>query len=88
MIKQELDLPLKSMRVFNHIFNDKQKNQILDEALYFSNIYTTISIERLVQYSINKYIKIKIYKRSFTDIHKNVDEFHSVVLAEYHKNHR
>jgi hypothetical protein len=83
MIKHELDLPSKSMRVFNHIFNDKQKNKILDEALYFSNIYTTI----LVQYSINKYIKIKIYKRTFTDIHKSVDEFHSVVLADYHKNH-
>jgi hypothetical protein len=54
MIKQELELPLNSMRIFNHICNDKQQNKKLDEALYFSHIYTMISVEKLIQYSINR----------------------------------
>jgi hypothetical protein len=64
------------------------QHAILDEALYFKNIYKSIPIEKLIEFSINKYIKIKIYNRKFTDIHRNVGEFHRVLMDAYQNHHK
>ena len=83
MIKEDIQMPISSMRKFNYIFNRKEKHIILDEALYFAKIYTTISIQKLIELSINKYLKIKIYKRTFMDIHKDVKDFKRLIIDEY-----
>ena len=87
MIKEELKLSISAMRVFNHIFTKKEKKNILDEALYFANIYKKIHIDKLIEYSINKHLKIKIHHRNFCDINKNVMEYKRVLMEEYGKYH-
>ncbi len=49
MIKTDLKLSIGTMRKFNNIFKDKEKPKILNEALYFSNIYTTVAIEKHIE---------------------------------------
>ena len=87
MIKEELKLSISAMRVFNHIFTKKEKKNILDEALYFANIYKKVHIDKLIEYSINKHLKIKIHHRKFCDINKNVMEYKRVLMEEYGKYH-
>ena len=85
MIKDDIKLSMSAMRKFNNVFNDKQKRNILNEAIYFSNIYTTVSIEKLIEYSINKHLKVKIYNRYFCDINKDVMEYKRSLMTEYKK---
>lgn len=85
MIRTDIKLSISTMRKFNHIFKDKEKKKILDEALYFSNIYTTVCIEKHIEYVINKYLKVKIHNRTFCDINKDVMEYKEILMKEYKK---
>jgi hypothetical protein len=83
MIRNDIKLSISAMRKFNNIFKNKEKNKILDEALYFSNIYKTICIEDLITFSINKYLKVKIHNITFCDIKKDVAEYKEILMKEY-----
>ncbi len=85
MIRNDLKLSVSIMRKFNNIFKDKEKTKILNEALYFANIYTTVTIEKHIEYVINKYIKVKIHKRTFCDINRDVVEYKKFLMEEYRK---
>jgi hypothetical protein len=85
MIKTDLKLSISAMRKFNHLFKDKEKKRILDEALYFSNIYKTICIEDLITFSINKYLKVKIHNITLCDIKKDVAEYKEILMKGYKK---
>ena len=78
------DIPLNKLRVFNNVFNKREKHQVLDEALYMKHkVYTTISIEKSIELSINKMIKQKIYKIQFLNNSKNVIKYKLDILEEY-----
>ncbi len=47
MIKKDLNISLSAMKKFNHIFNKREKTTILDEALFFSFIYTSVPLDKL-----------------------------------------
>ena len=85
MIRNDIKLSISTMRKFNHLFKDKEKTKILNEALYFSNIYTTVTIEKHIEYVINKYLKVKIHNRTFCDINKDVMEYKAFLMKEYKK---
>ena len=85
MIRNDIKLSISTMRKFNHLFKDKEKKRILDEALFFSNIYTAVCIEKHIEYVINKYLKVKIYNRTFCDIKKDVAEYKEILMKEYKK---
>ena len=78
------NIPLNKLRVFNNVFNTKERHQVLDEALYMKHkVYTTISIEKSIELSINKMLKQKIYKIQFLNNSKNVIKYKLDVLEEY-----
>ena len=85
MIKDDIKLSMSAMRKFNNVFNKSQKRNILNEALYFSNIYKAVCIEDLITFSINKYMKVKIHNRTFCDINKDVMEYKRYLMNEYKK---
>lgn len=85
MIRNDIKLSISTMRKFNNIFKDKEKKRILDEALYFSNVYKAVCIEKHIEYVINKYLKVKIYNRTFCDINKDVAEYKEILMKEYKK---
>jgi len=80
------NIPISKLRVFNNVFNIREKQNVLDEAIYMkNNIYTSLPIEKLIELSINKKLKQKVYKVAFRDNTGDIKKYKMELLEEYYK---
>ena len=80
------NIPVSKLRLFNNVFTLKEKQNVLDEAIYMkNNIYTSLTIEKLIELSINKKLKQKIYKVAFRDNTSDIKKYKMDLLEEYYK---
>ena len=80
------NIPISKLRVFNNVFNGREKREVLDEALYAKHkVYPSLTIEKLVELSINKKIKEKIYKIHFRNNSENIKRNRLEILEEYYR---
>lgn len=80
------NIPITKLRVFNNVFNTKEKREVLDEAIYMkNNVYTTLTIEKLIELSINKKLKQKVFKVAFRDNTSNIKKYKMDLLDEYYR---
>ncbi len=83
MIKKFIKLSDSDYRKYNYIFHKKERQVILNEAMYFRKIYNEMPIETLLSCSINKYLKIKLHKRIFLDIRNDVNAYKAFLDLEF-----
>jgi hypothetical protein len=80
------NIPISKLRVFNNVFTIREKQNVLDESIYMKkNIYTLLPIEKLIELSINKKIKQKVYKVAFRDNTGDIKKYKTDLLEEYYK---
>ena len=80
------NIPISKLRVFNNVFNTREKREVLDEALYTKHkVYPSLTIEKLVELSINKKLKEKIYKIHFRNNSENIKRNRLEILEEYYR---
>lgn len=74
-ILKEIELVGKYKRIFNFVFNQKERDKIIKELYYFSNIHYDTSPTILINCLINKSLKIKLHHIQFMDIKEDMNEY-------------
>ena len=83
MERTYIKLSDSNKRKFHFIFNKKEKECIINEAMFFKNIYNEVPIDMLIGCSINKYLKIKMYKQVYLNIHEDVIAYKKHLINEF-----
>jgi hypothetical protein len=85
IIKSVVKLSPSAYRKFTYILKSNERKRVLDEAMYYSNIYNAVDDAVILQCLIEKYIKIKLHHHFYQDIKRDVKE-HLELIEEVYKN--
>ncbi len=82
---EKININPSSCRKFFYIIKtNKERQNILNEASYYSSIYTGLTDRQILEVVIEKYIKMRLFNVVFPNNKKDIEE-HNKILKDAYK---